>query len=169
MVLVVGALMLKNCRRRRRLRQNRRLVQRMRQTRSLREQTQTEQNDSVFTIYNSEPPPYDVAVQDKLPEYCPAESPPLYDDVIAGESSDVPECSNTPDESPNDRNIAQASYSQSVDCANRHKPLERSDIDDVVPHRDSRSSSSSSGGVVNPNTIHTIVWQNCNIVILPLI
>ena len=165
MVLVVGALMLKNCRRRRRLRQNRRLVQRMRQTRSQREQSQTEQNDSVFTIYNSEPPPYDVAVQDKLPEYCPAESPPLYDDVIAGECSDVQECS--PEESPNDRSITQASCSQPVNCANRHKPLERSDIDGVVPRRDSRSSSSSSSGFVNPNAIHTIVWQNCNFVLLP--
>ena len=38
----------------------------------------TQANASVFTVYNNEPPPYEVVVNSNLPEYSPRDIPPLY-------------------------------------------------------------------------------------------
>ncbi|CAG2255069.1 unnamed protein product [Mytilus edulis] len=38
----------------------------------------TQENATVFTVYNNEPPPYDVVVNSNLPEYSPRDIPPLY-------------------------------------------------------------------------------------------
>ncbi|CAG2212240.1 unnamed protein product [Mytilus edulis] len=44
--------------------------------------TQRETHDNpVFTIYNNDPPPYDIATHDKLPEYTPPTFPPSYEEV----------------------------------------------------------------------------------------
>ncbi|CAC5386750.1 unnamed protein product [Mytilus coruscus] len=37
-------------------------------------------NSSIYTVYNNEPPPYDVIENSKLPEYTPQDSPPSYED-----------------------------------------------------------------------------------------
>ncbi|XP_071135665.1 uncharacterized protein [Mytilus edulis] len=44
--------------------------------------TQRETHDNpVFTIYNNDPPPYDIATHDKLPDYTPPTFPPSYEEV----------------------------------------------------------------------------------------
>ncbi|XP_052088705.1 uncharacterized protein LOC127725643 [Mytilus californianus] len=45
-------------------------------------------NSSIFTVYNNEPPPYDVIENSKLPEYTPQDSPPSYED-----NNQAPGCS----------------------------------------------------------------------------
>lgn len=37
-------------------------------------------NSSIFTVYNNEPPPYDVVENSKLPEYTLHDNPPSYED-----------------------------------------------------------------------------------------
>ncbi|XP_052087752.1 uncharacterized protein LOC127724711 [Mytilus californianus] len=49
-------------------------------TRSATTQGETHDNP-VFTIYNNDPPPYDIATYDKLPDYSPPIFPPSYEEV----------------------------------------------------------------------------------------
>ncbi|CAC5404138.1 unnamed protein product [Mytilus coruscus] len=49
-------------------------------TRSATAQRETHDN-RVFTIYNNDPPPYDIATYDKLPDYSPPTFPPSYEEV----------------------------------------------------------------------------------------
>lgn len=68
--------MFRICRARRNLQQRQRSTQR-----------QQSYNSSVFTVFNNEPPPYDVAVNAKLPEYSPSINPPEYEESGRFENS----------------------------------------------------------------------------------
>lgn len=62
--------------------------------------TQRETHDNpVFTIYNNDPPPYDIATHDKLPDYSPPIFPPTYEEVQSSAQIDLSEnnlvCSST--------------------------------------------------------------------------
>lgn len=69
--------MFRICRARRNLQQRQRSTQ----------QRQQSYNSSVFTVFNNEPPPYDVAVNAKLPEYSPSINPPEYEESGRFENS----------------------------------------------------------------------------------
>ncbi|VDI76524.1 Hypothetical predicted protein [Mytilus galloprovincialis] len=49
-------------------------------TRSASTQRETHDNP-VFSTYNNDPPPYDIATHDKLPDYTPPTFPPTYEEV----------------------------------------------------------------------------------------
>lgn len=68
-LLAMTIIMFRICRARRNLQQLQRSTQR-----------RQSHNSSVFTVYNNEPPPYDVAVNAKLPEYSPPINPPEYEE-----------------------------------------------------------------------------------------
>lgn len=60
------------------------LCKRRRRRNQLQRQSRSASNSSevhLFTVYNNEPPPYDVVVSNKLPEYSPPIEPPSYDSL----------------------------------------------------------------------------------------
>lgn len=64
----------------------------LRSFRSSMPQTATNQIDASL----SEPPPYEVAAKDKLPDYKPRDDPPVYDDICKEDSrtDEIGGCSN---------------------------------------------------------------------------
>lgn len=65
-------------------------ARRILQQRERSTQRQQSRNSSVFTVFNNEPPPYDVVVNAKLPEYSPPINPPEYEESEQFEHSHNP-------------------------------------------------------------------------------
>lgn len=60
------------------------LCKRRRRRNQLQRQSRSASNSSevhLFTVYNNDPPPYDVVVSNKLPDYSPPTEPPSYDSL----------------------------------------------------------------------------------------
>ena len=58
---------------------------------------------SIYSIYNNEPPPYDIAAKDKLPEYTARDDPPMYEEVEKTQvTKDVDGCDNPTYDSTHD-------------------------------------------------------------------
>lgn len=55
--------------------------QRSRQTESSTTQPRPVYDNPVFTVFNNDPPPYEIAATDKLPEYSPRIEPPSYEEI----------------------------------------------------------------------------------------
>ncbi|KAK3097435.1 hypothetical protein FSP39_009618 [Pinctada imbricata] len=72
-MLILAGIVVRSCRLR--AQNDRRLSTQMRNARSNREDNK--RRVSVYSITN-EPPPYDIAARDKLPEYTPRDDPPVY-------------------------------------------------------------------------------------------
>lgn len=80
-LVVMSVTILRLCRKRRQFR-NRLQRQRSRQTtESSATQPRAVYDNPVFTVFNNDPPPYEIAATDKLPEYSPRVEPPSYEEI----------------------------------------------------------------------------------------
>ncbi|KAK3098246.1 hypothetical protein FSP39_017597 [Pinctada imbricata] len=144
-VLVVGALTIRKCRQGSRLQANNSFLSRLRAERIRHGHSfgSGGNDNAVFTVYDSEPPPYDIAVRDKLPDYISSDSPPPYESTssdeqtgsstISGVASNATVCDNS-----------QSQYTLRNDGASQNENAQNSNRSSIV-------------NIVNPDTIHTVV------------